>query len=141
MIAIVPRTMAHRSLYPNNAPACDVNTICPRSTKPPSAVMIPSVMPKSFFIFRLWHVQESCGLLQPVACAQTDLAYHQPWFLGPRASLPGSSVGFCRSQVRSSSPPFGPDAVRSPNAKLPVPNTPSDLPQMPVSFDPAAIDR
>src|SRR6476660_7637794 len=50
MIAPVPSTMAQSNSYLNKAPAWVVKTIWPRSTKPPRAVMIPSVMPSSFFI-------------------------------------------------------------------------------------------
>src|ERR1043165_6577308 len=49
MIATVPRAIVQISAYPNSAPACIVNTICPRSTKPPSAVMMPSVSCRIFF--------------------------------------------------------------------------------------------
>src|ERR1044072_3152564 len=49
MIATVPRAIVQISAYPNSAPACIVNTICPRSTKPPSAFMRPSVSCRFFF--------------------------------------------------------------------------------------------
>src|SRR6185312_9277971 len=67
MMAAVPRAMAHMSRYPNSAPAWVVNTIWPRSTNPPSAVMIPRVRPRSFFIGTSSPYQGPAGFFQRAA--------------------------------------------------------------------------